>query len=174
VYQAKDGRTITVRRAVRKDIRPAAELWQGLADERRYIATERVTREQRSRWAKSIDDPSALWAMAEVNGELAGWLSLARYGDLKKTRRLRNLGMGVAKQFRGIGVGTALMDYAIGWARHKKVEKIALSVFSTNRKAVGLYKKFGFESEGVRRKQYKTDGRYVDEVMMGLFERPME
>jgi hypothetical protein len=169
MYRAKDGRKIVVRRATREDVEPAARLWQALADERRYIAAERVSNEQKDRWTKSIDDRAALWATAEVDDELVGWLSLVRYGDLEKTRHLRNLGMGVARAFRGIGVGTALMDYAIKWARRKRVEKIVLSVFSTNHRAAGLYRKFGFVAEGVRKKQFVINGKYVDEVLMGLF-----
>jgi hypothetical protein len=107
--------------------------------------------------------------LAEIDGEVVGWLSLARYGDLEKTKHVRNLGMGVAGAVRSIGIGTALMDYAVRLARRKKVEKIVLSVFSTNKVARGLYGKFGFVHEGTREKQFLIDGRYVDEIMMGLF-----
>lgn len=169
MYRAEDGRKITVRRATRSDINPFATLLQALADEGKYIAAERVNQEQKDRLAKSVDDPRVLLAVAEVGGALAGTLSLGNYGGLEKTKHLRNLGMGVAKRFRGIGVGTALMDYAIRWARRKKVKKIVLSVFSTNRRAMRLYLKFGFVSEGVRKKEFVIDGRYVDEILMGLF-----
>lgn len=40
---------------------------------------------------------------------------------------------------------------------------------ATNKKATGLYQKFGFVPEGIRKKQFLIDGRYVDEVMMALF-----
>lgn len=168
-YEGKDGKRITVRKATRRDVAPAAELWQSLADERRYIATERVSREQRARWAKWVDDGGILWAMAEMDGRLVGSLSLARLGDLEKTKHVRALGMGVRKGFRGAGVGTALMDYALRWAREKRVKKVVLSVFSTNKEAIRLYEKFGFVSEGVRRKQFVIEGGYVDEIMMARF-----
>jgi len=61
------------------------------------------------------------------------------------------------------------MDYAIGWARQRKVKKIALSVFSTNRQAIALYKKFGFAGEGRRKSQFLIDDKYVDEIMMARF-----
>ena len=43
------------------------------------------------------------------------------------------------------------------------------SVFSTNRKAIALYEKFGFASEGRRKKQFLIHGRDVDEIIMGRF-----
>ena len=170
MYRTKDGRRIIIRRATRRDVGSAVKLWQALADEREYIATEHVSLEQRWRWTRSIHDPHVLWAVARVGDKLAGTLTLSPYyGDLKKTRHVRNLGMGVAKEFRNNKVGTALMDYALRWAGNKHARKIVLSVFSTNRKAIRLYEKFGFANEGVRRKAFLIDGKYVDEIMMGRF-----
>jgi len=168
MYKAKDGRWIIVRRAKREDVDSALELWQVLADERKYIATEHVSREQKRRWKESIRDPKVLLAIAEIDGEPVGTLTLSRYyGNLKKTRHAKNLGMGVAKDFRSLGVGNALVDYAIRWAHKRKVEKIFLSVFSTNTNAIRLYEKFGFAHEGIRRKAFLIDEKHVDEVMMG-------
>jgi len=164
VYAAKGGRRIVVRRATRKDVGAAVKLWQALADERKYIATEQVSQEQRQRWIRNVRDAEVLWALAEIEGELVGMLTLGRYGNLKKTEHVRELGMGVAKAFREVGVGTALMDYAIKWAKRNGIEKIGLAVFSTNKRAIRLYEKFGFMREGARKRQFRIDGKYVDEV----------
>jgi putative acetyltransferase len=169
VYKTDDGRRIVVRKILRPDVKAGAKLWQALADERIYIATEHVSREQKSQWVKSIDDPEVLWVMAEIDGEFVGSLSLARYGNLEKSKHVRILGMGVSKAFRRKGVGRALMDYAIKWARRKKLVKILLTVFSTNTAAIRMYEKFGFVREGVMQKQFRIMGRYVDEVAMGKF-----
>lgn len=170
VYRSKDGRRITIGRATCRDLDSYIKLWQALADERKYIATEHVSSEQKQRWRRSISDLRVLWAVAKIDGELVGTLTLSPYyGDLKKTRHVRNLGMGVAKDSRSKGVGNALMEYAIRWARGRGVEKIVLSVFSTNRKAIKLYEKFGFTHEGTRKKAFLIDGKYVAEVMMGRF-----
>jgi hypothetical protein len=169
MYRTAGGKRIVVRRVTRRDIDGIARLWQALADERRYIATDRVTVEQKNRWVKSIHDRGVLWLLAEMDGGLVGSLSLARHRDSEKTKHVRNLAMGVAREFRGMGVGTALMDYGVRWARQRKVKKIVLSVFSTNRKAIALYEKFGFVTEGTRKEQFLIHGKYVDEIMMGRF-----
>jgi len=169
MYRTEDGKRIVLRRLTRRDIDRIVRLWQALADERRYIATDKVTVEQKNRWVKSIHDRGVLWVLAEIEGELAGSLSLARHRDSEKTKHVRGLATGVAREYRGMGVGSALMDYAVRWARKRKVKKIVLSVFSTNRKAIALYKKFGFVTEGTRKKQFLIQGKYVDEIMMGRF-----
>ena len=55
----------------------------------------------------------------------------------------------------------------INWAEAQDYEKISLSVFSTNTLATNLYQKFGFEVEGVKKKEFKIE--YVDEICMGKF-----
>ena len=83
---------------------------------------------------------------------------------------MRNLAILVVEGHRGRGVGEALMRHAIDWAKREKgVEKIHLAVFSTNRRAMGLYSKMGFKVEGVLKRQYVINGAYADEVVMCLF-----
>ena len=70
---------------------------------------------------------------------------------------------------REIGIGTALMEYAIEWAGAQRVKKLTVSTFSTNQRAINLFKKVGFTATGVRHLQYKVNGDYVDEVLMERF-----
>jgi RimJ/RimL family protein N-acetyltransferase len=67
------------------------------------------------------------------------------------------------------GIGKALLTALIDWAEdHPQVEKICLSVLSTNTHAVGLYLKHGFVREGVRARQIKiSEDSYADELLMG-------
>ena len=87
-----------------------------------------------------------------------------------RLEHVRVLGMLVVDGYRGMGVGTRLMEYALRWARAKKgVEKVVLGVFSDNQRALRLYEKFGFEVEGVRKKHYYIAGEPEDEIDMALF-----
>jgi RimJ/RimL family protein N-acetyltransferase len=78
------------------------------------------------------------------------------------------IGISILKDHRGVGIGTAMMDFLVKWAREKGLEKLSLSTFSTNVRAINLFKKFGFEIEGVKKKQFKIRGEYADEVIMGM------
>lgn len=49
-----------------------------------------------------------------------------------------------------------------------KLHRIELSVYAFNTRAIRAYEKAGFVHEGVRRKALYWDGRYHDEIEMGL------
>ena len=77
--------------------------------------------------------------------------------------------MMVAAAWRGRGVGTALVDAAIDWARERGLHKLTLSVFPHNDAAVALYRKLGFAEEGRREKQVRRrNGELWDLIEMGL------
>jgi len=51
----------------------------------------------------------------------------------------------------------------------KELEKISLAIFSTNEGAMNSSQTLGFEIEGKSKKQFKIEGKYFDEVIMGKF-----
>lgn len=102
--------------------------------------------------------------VAEAAGRIVGELVVAR-GDPGPSA----IGMSVAEPWRGRGVGSALLEAAIAWAREEGVHKLTLEVFPHNEAALALYRKFGFEEEGHLRGQYRRrSGERWDAVVMGL------
>jgi len=75
--------------------------------------------------------------------------------------------MAVRDDWRGRGVGTALMkaalDLADNWIGLRRVE---LKVFVDNEPAIALYKKFGFEVEGTHRMHALRNAEYVSAYTM--------
>jgi ribosomal protein S18 acetylase RimI-like enzyme len=139
---------------------PLATLFAAVAEERDGIATEPpVDVEAR---AQSFDLVGSF--VAEAHGEIVGSLHLeaSRFG-------FGELGMAVARAWRGRGVGTALVEAAVATAREQGLHKISLSVFPHNSAAIALYRKFGFVEEGRRVKQYRrASGELWDAIDMGL------
>jgi RimJ/RimL family protein N-acetyltransferase len=79
------------------------------------------------------------------------------------------IGMMVARDWRGRGVGSALVAAAIEWGRENGLHKLTLSVFPHNEAAIRLYRKFGFAEEGRREKQIRrANGEIWDLIEMGL------
>jgi putative acetyltransferase len=80
--------------------------------------------------------------------------------------------MGVASQWQGKGVGSkllaAVLDIADNWMNLRRVE---LSVYADNEAAISLYRKFGFETEGLFRDYAVRDGVYVDTLSMARIRR---
>jgi RimJ/RimL family protein N-acetyltransferase len=166
--------TVRIRRAVGGDLEQFAENVQSVADEGKYIFTEEVTAERKKSIGRLFKDKDSLVIVAEVGAgakrRIVGSLTLARYGDVEKAKHVRVLAMLVVRRYRGLGIGKKLMARALEWANAKdEVEKIILGVFSTNQRAFRLYEKFGFEVEGVKKKQYHIEGKHADEIEMALF-----
>lgn len=167
-FPIKDGRVVVIRKAEASDLERIMANLETVAKEGRWIATEEVTPERRERFQKALTAGDQLHLVALVNEQMVGGLDLAPYfSGLKKARHVMGLGMLILDGYRGLGIGTALMEEAIRWARSIGLMKISLSVFSNNEAAIRLYQKFGFIEEGRLKRQFKIMGDYVDEVAMG-------
>ena len=102
--------------------------------------------------------------MAVAGDEILGSLHIAR-----SQHGFGEIGMAVAREWRGRGVGSALLEAAIEWARNEGLHKLSLGVFAHNARAIALYRKFGFVEEGRRVKHYRrASGELWDALEMGL------
>ena len=66
------------------------------------------------------------------------------------------------------GVGRALLEAAVEWARTSDVRKLELHVSPWNEPAIKLYEQFGFDREGVRKGDYSRAGEDADAILMAL------
>ncbi len=108
--------------------------------------------------------------VAELNGKVVGSSGLHPAGPALRRRHVMAIGISVAPEAQGQGVGTALMqamcDYADRWMGTLRIE---LTVYVDNAGAIALYRKFGFEMEGRHRGYAMRDGGYVDAFAMARF-----
>ena len=72
----------------------------------------------------------------------------------------------VAADARRQGVGWALLEAAVEWARGAGIRKLELHVFPWNEPAIQLYETFGFEREGYRKAHYQRGNETVDALLM--------
>jgi L-phenylalanine/L-methionine N-acetyltransferase len=127
--------------------------WRSPADERRYLKALR-------RYPHA-----AVFVAESEDGKLVGRLSLARDAH-PASAHVADLGLMVAKDARGRGIGKALLQTAAEWAAANGVRKLELHVFPWNEAAIGLYEQFGFEREGYRAAHYRRAGEDVDAILM--------
>lgn len=170
-YRLKDSQALNVRKAVESDAESILRNYTSVVEERQFLMTDQVIaaeRRQKILGRIRAPEPEFLFIVAELKGNVIGELKLGPFSSSAKTSHVRNLGMEILRDYRSIGVGTALMDYAIGWCISIGIEKIVLDVFSTNAEAIRLYRKMGFECEGTNRKAARINGDYVDLINMGL------
>ena len=100
--------------------------------------------------------------------EVVGWCDISPE-ELPGFTHCGRLGMGVRKDWRRKGAGRRLLKAALDKAKAKGMERIELEVYASNSAAILLYERAGFQTEGVKRKGRKLDGRYDDVVFMAMW-----
>ena len=127
--------------------------WRSAGDERRYLKALR-------KYAHA-----AVFVAEREDGTVVGRLSVGR-DPHPASAHVADLGLMVALDARREGIGTALLQAAVDWARQTGVRKLELHVFPWNEAAIALYDKFGFEREGYRKGHYRRGSEDVDAILM--------
>ena len=101
---------------------------------------------------------------------LVGIASFQREGEIKKRHKGVIWGMYVPQELRGKGVGKALVEAAIAYAKTlPDLEQINLAVVLTSKEARKLFISMGFETYGLERHALKLHDRYFDQEHMVLY-----
>ena len=93
--------------------------------------------------------------------------------DVNWLTRVATVGIMIGdKGYWGKGYGTDAMKVLISFVfNDMNINKIRLSTFSFNERAIRSYKKCGFEIEGVLKYEIFKEGRYYDEIIMSIFNK---
>ncbi|WP_260631635.1 GNAT family N-acetyltransferase [Neobacillus niacini] len=110
-----------------------------------------------------------LFLVAEVHDRIVGF-SRCEGNQLTRTSHKVEFGVCVLKEFWGYGIGKKFLEESVQWADANGIKKMNLNVLETNDKAIKLYQKYGFEVEGILKKDKRlSDGNYYNTVLMGRF-----
>ncbi|WP_268913922.1 GNAT family N-acetyltransferase [Lentilactobacillus sp. SPB1-3] len=104
-----------------------------------------------SKITDEMHNPNSAFYFVFKDNELAGYLKINF--DNAQTESMGSEYMEVQRiyvreKFKGMGVGTAMMERAIKLARHNKKEMIWLGVWEKNINAQKFYTKWGFKKTG--------------------------
>ena len=139
-----------------------------VARERRYLSfLEAPPLESFRAFALDIIKRGRPEFVAVSAGEVVGWCDV-----LPKDRPIYAqtgvLGMGLLPPFRGQGIGAELIRRSLDAARAFGLHRVELTVRENNTSAVQLYKKVGFEVEGLQRDAVQVDGVYENVMFMAV------
>src|SRR5438876_11493977 len=99
-------------------------------------------------------------------GTLVGIAGFRREQEVKKRHKGVIWGMYVPREKRGQGIGKALLQAAIAYAKTLPgLEQINVSVVITSREAHRLFKLLGFETYGLERRALKLHNQYFDQEL---------
>ncbi|MBE7442590.1 MAG: GNAT family N-acetyltransferase [Flavobacteriales bacterium] len=171
-FKTKDNRNFHIREAQEFDAEKLIDFTKII-----FISSDQIlttieefnnSLKQQKDWIKTYsDNPTSTILLAELDGQIVGLLDFTTK-KRKKISHTGEFGMSVHPDFQGKGIGNKLIETFLNWVTEKSgIEKITLSVFASNEKAINLYKKFGFIEEGRHIKAIKqNDIEYIDLITM--------
>lgn len=156
---------VIIRRATINDIMAVTQMH---ADYSAYANTLQLPYPSTKIWETRLgeNDPLISPFVATIEDKVVGLLVVYQPSQIRR-KHVASFGITVSKQYQGKGIGSKLMevmvDYCDNWLNIRRIE---LEVYAINNNGLGLYKKFGFEQEGVMRDYAFRDGQYVDAIVM--------
>lgn len=163
---------IRVRTAVEQDAPRLTQYLSELFAERLPVLFRRdrvPTVEEERAFIRSLAASSrSVLLVAEANGKVVGMLDFHGHPEPQRAHA-GEFGMSSARDWRGRGVGTRLLEHLLEWAPNRGFHRIELRVFSNNPGAIRLYERFGFVVEGRQVNAVKVDDGYVDILYMAKF-----
>lgn len=160
---------IEIRKAVNSDAEQIIKVIKN-AEESGYMLFDPCEREIASdSFAKFIDatnqNEKAGIFVAEENRGISGYM-FVQNEKLNRISHRAYIVVGIHSDSRGKGIGKALFAYMVDWAKEVSLHRLDLTVIAKNDIAIALYKKMGFEIEGIKRDSLLINGEYVDEYYM--------
>ncbi|MBU6428588.1 MAG: GNAT family N-acetyltransferase [Cyanobacteria bacterium REEB65] len=127
---------------------------------------QRTVAEEQAFLRRMAHSRTSVFLVAAVDQRIVGVTDL--HGEKKLAmRHCASMGISFAKDWRGKGIGTTLLEALITWAQKTGIlRRIELQVFARNTGAIRLYERLGFVVEGRRKNSVFKDGEFIDDLIM--------
>lgn len=131
-----------------------------------------MTRQQEIKWVESVSDSDSEIVFAIIHNDdnkdvFIGTCGLHRINWISKSA---TIGIAIVnKDYHEKKFGTKSYELIINYAfSHLNLNRISSSVVEGNDRSLALHKRFQFKQEGKRRQVFFRDGKYRDEIILGL------
>jgi RimJ/RimL family protein N-acetyltransferase len=157
-------------RTLERDDLPHFVRWINDPETRRFMVVRYPLSlvEEESWWEGFLDRKNDhIFAIEARDGTYIGNIGLH---SLDWENRRAQLGIIIGeKAYWGKGYGSDAIEAMLGWAfSYLNLNRISLSVYAYNERAIRCYRKCGFQHEGTMRQARYSDGQYYDELVMGI------
>ena len=169
----------TIRMATNKDVALLSELsaitfCETFADENTPEDMEAYLRDHFSfeRLTQELADPLATFFIAELSGKPVGYAKLSSskpYENVSGTNPIELVRLYLLSQSIGHGIGAALMQTCIQYAKSRGYKTLWLGVWEHNPRAISFYRKWGFQEVGSHIFQLGSDAQ-TDLIMQKILE----
>ncbi|MGX7349586.1 GNAT family N-acetyltransferase [Dolosicoccus paucivorans] len=163
---------LTIRQAHPTDLEPLVELYEQLATETAFLTDDQVNKSKTKRtyqMTQQIDQYSrsltSIMLVVELQEEIIALGTLATLPGSRQSH-VAEVGIGVLKDYWGNGIASILLEELLYFAKETALKVITLEVVQENKRAIALYKKFGFKIVGSLSQRLQADQIYYDTYMM--------
>ena len=165
-----DGVEAEVRPARQEDITGIVGVIETVAGETDHAVAARLA-EQVGRddvLLRHNEAESRVFFVATVEGDAVGWLHVEalQHPGMGHTAELT---AGVLEEYRDGGLGAALMERGLDWARERDYLKVYQNMPATNERAIDFLEENGWTEEFRREGHYLLDGELVDGVGLAVW-----
>ncbi len=103
------------------------------------------------------------------DGELVGQCSL---WGMTPTERCATIGIIFGREYWNHGYGTEALRLVLDYAfKERNLHRVQLTVNANNPRGIRAYEKVGFKREGTAREAFYREGKWQDNVYMGVLKR---
>jgi L-amino acid N-acyltransferase YncA len=128
---------------------------------------EPVTLEERRDWLKEHSPDRHPFWVSEVDGQVAGWLTIKPFIPRCAYRGTVELSVYVDERFRRRGIARALLEQAIARAPSLGASAMVGLIFAHNQPSLRLFEQLDFERWGFLPRVAQLDDRERDLVILG-------
>lgn len=170
-FIAKNGEMVVLRLAGCPDAEDIISVIKTNAPDRSYVLMEHYGTKPESvkNYICNMNFDRNLLIVAVAGNTAIGALSAIQMdgGRRPETAHIVNIGIHISPEYRGLGIGSRMLDYAGEWAKGHGFKKLEANIFTTNRRSLHLFERAGFVEEGMRQKRIRIGQQYIDEVLIG-------
>ena len=159
---------IIIRDAAENDLPAIVSIYNAAIATRLSTARlEQLAIENGRDWLREQKRDGYPFWVAELDGQIAGWLSMKNFLPRSAYRGTVELSVYVDEQFRRRGVAAKLLDQVIARGKALGMRAMVGLIFANNEPSLRLFEKFGFERWGLLPGVAQLDGQERDLTIMG-------
>jgi L-amino acid N-acyltransferase YncA len=159
----------TIRNAAFDDLADIIRIYNAAISGKKAVAdAEPITVESRVEWFLAHNDSRRpLWVL-ELDGQMAGWISLQSYSTNAAFQHTAEVSLFVDDEFQGNGYGTFLLGSLLAKCSTFGIETLMGVCFADNERVIALNQRLGLRQWGRLRQVANICGELRDLVIMGI------
>jgi len=167
-YRSSDGTKVTLRPARADDAAAIIAAVRSSSADRSYVLMEIYGKDAAAQRAylEGLDHNHNLFLVATVDGSVIGILALLDAFLCSATEPALAVGIHLVREWRGRGIGSTMLRYALRWAQEHGYRRVEADIFTANKLSLHLFSKAGFREETCRTRKVQAGAQQISEVIL--------